>query len=341
MNKIIFTLALVAATLFASAQTKQYFWLDGRLMFGTQIASTDSLTYGSEDTDSIRLYLPRTVTRMVTVHDTVIQIVYDTIREIVHDTVYIAGNDTSASSSVSSCLFSVSEDTQVQFSPGNLQYQASTDTWRFAENQYDYIGADNANISATYSGWIDLFCWGTGDNPTKINVSTNRSEYSVFTDWGVNAIPNGGNEAGQWRTMTKDEWIYLSQTRANASSLYGFCSVNGVNGVILLPDDWTQPNGISFMNSSSSTSFSANAYTLDQWSTLEASGAFFLPAAGRRVGTSVDGGGSQGYYWSSTGYESDSDYAYLLHFRPGELNPLKCTYRHCGYSVRLVREFQN
>ena len=51
--------------------------------------------------------------------------------------------------------FSVSADKKVYFSKGNLQYQASTGTWRFAENQYDIIGEDNANISSTYSGWID------------------------------------------------------------------------------------------------------------------------------------------------------------------------------------------
>lgn len=32
-------------------------------------------------------------------------------------------------------LFSISPTQQVQFSQGNLQYQASTNTWRFAENQ--------------------------------------------------------------------------------------------------------------------------------------------------------------------------------------------------------------
>ena len=29
---------------------------------------------------------------------------------------------------------------QVQFSQGNLQYKASTHTWRFAEHQYDIVG---------------------------------------------------------------------------------------------------------------------------------------------------------------------------------------------------------
>ncbi|MBQ6771707.1 MAG: hypothetical protein IJP44_12120, partial [Bacteroidales bacterium] len=34
-------------------------------------------------------------------------------------------------------LFSVNDSTQVRFSQGNLQYQASTNTWQFAENQWN------------------------------------------------------------------------------------------------------------------------------------------------------------------------------------------------------------
>ena len=56
---------------------------------------------------------------------------------------------------ISQVAFSVSATKKVRFSPGNLQYQASTKTWRFAEHQYDYIGDANRNISPTYSGWID------------------------------------------------------------------------------------------------------------------------------------------------------------------------------------------
>ena len=35
--------------------------------------------------------------------------------------------------------FSVSETKKVIFSPGNLQYKASSNEWRFAKNQYDII----------------------------------------------------------------------------------------------------------------------------------------------------------------------------------------------------------
>ena len=61
----------------------------------------------------------------------------------------------------SNALFSVGPNTQVHFSKGNMQYQASTGTWRFAEHQYDFIGENNEQISPYYSGWIDLF--GCGD----------------------------------------------------------------------------------------------------------------------------------------------------------------------------------
>ena len=103
--------------------------------------------------------------------------------------------------------FSISNGNQIAFSKGNLQYQASTGTWRFAANQYDAIGSDNSNISPTYTGWIDLFGWGTGSNPTI--TSTNNDDYTIFVDWGNNAISNGGNEANLWRTLTNNEWKYL------------------------------------------------------------------------------------------------------------------------------------
>ena len=49
-------------------------------------------------------------------------------------------------------LFSVSETQQVYFSRGNLQYQASTNTWRFAEHQYDYVGTQTADGNGYYGG---------------------------------------------------------------------------------------------------------------------------------------------------------------------------------------------
>ena len=46
-----------------------------------------------------------------------------------------------------STVFAVSDTSYVHFSRGNLQYQPSTDTWRFADRQYDYVGDGNAGNS--------------------------------------------------------------------------------------------------------------------------------------------------------------------------------------------------
>ena len=60
---------------------------------------------------------------------------------------------------------------QIVFSKGNLQYHCTNHVWQFATNQYDMIGDDNANISDSYDGWIDLFGYGTGNNPTLVSTS--------------------------------------------------------------------------------------------------------------------------------------------------------------------------
>ncbi|MDR9830232.1 hypothetical protein RCJ22_32120, partial [Vibrio sp. FNV 38] len=156
-------------------------------------------------------------------------------------------------------LFSVAPGYQVYFSQGNLQYQASTNTWRFAEHQWDYVGEGNNNISPNYNGWIDLFGWGTSgydhgavchqpwstsQNPHDYEAYGNW-QYNLFdqngqADWGCNAISNGGNtENSGWRTLNREEWTYVIDGRSTASGArFAKASVGGIKGVILLPDNW-------------------------------------------------------------------------------------------------------
>lgn len=238
------------------------------------------------------------------------------------------GNDEGALSG----YFSVSEGVQVRFSKGNLQYYPSKDIWQFAENQYDYIGEANANISADYDGWIDLFGWGTGNNPTL--ATQNSEDYSTFIDWGSNPISNGGNVGGLWRTLSSGEWEYLFEGRANASQLFGYASVNGVNGLILLPDGWydgSQPIAIT----TGYGEFTQNTFTVGDWKQLESAGVVFLPTAGYRDGAYVDNVGSDGLYWSAT--PDDADGAYGLDFDLYSLTWQDNSPRYGGRSVRLVR----
>ena len=220
---------------------------------------------------------------------------------------------------------------QILFSKGNLQYQASTTTWRFATNQYDMIGADNANISDTYTGWIDLFGWGTGNCPTK--TSTVDEDYSTFVDWGTNAISNGGNEANLWRTLTRYEWNYLIKTRTNADNLKGQATVADVHGYVLLPDSWTLPAGLSF--SASPKNWTTNDYTAEQWAQMEAAGAVFLPATGYR-NPDIVYVGEKGWYWSSDVLSANAAYDFEFN---DTISRVFGSRHYFGQPVRLVTAY--
>ena len=195
-------------------------------------------------------------------------------------------------------LFSVDASSQVYFSQGNLQYRPSTNTWRFAYDQNSYIGSANSNISPTYYGWVDLFSWGTGDDPTNTNGN------DVFVDWGNNPISNGGNTPNTWRTLTRDEWDYIFNIRSTTMGVrYAKAQVEGVNGVVLLPDNWSISTYNLINTNNNNVSYSTNEITALQWIILENAGAVFLPAAGfglrYNTGYRIQDDGEDGFYWSS------------------------------------------
>lgn len=241
--------------------------------------------------------------------------------------------------------FSVSATKKVTFSKGNLQYHQANDVWRFAENQTDYVGDANSNISATYNGWIDLFGWSTIATYFGVSISIDYHDYSgSFVDWGINKI--GADTPNTWRTLTSTEWNYLLNRRPNASSLHGVAQVNGVNGVVFLPDNWVCPSGVTFKSGVHSSWGVDNyaiyqSFTANQWSKLEAAGAVFLPAAGSRQGyigrTYVGNMQNWGNYWSATA--DDSDCAFCLYFRSDEVS-MGNDDRSYGRCVRLVKDLQ-
>ncbi|MBQ9864485.1 MAG: hypothetical protein IJM33_04010 [Bacteroidales bacterium] len=254
-------------------------------------------------------------------------------------------------------LFSVSASKQVRFSPGNLQYQATTNTWRFAEKQWFSLGDSNISTSQDNPGWIDLFGWGTSGwrsgaiSHDPWSTSTLYSNYypggesangltGAYSeaDWAWhNAIFNGGNAPHLWRTLSIDEWKYLLFTRPNGAAKHGTGNINGIGGLIILPDSWTLPTGCSFTAGyASSNVWSRNSYTLSQWEEMEAAGAVFLPAGGYRWGTLVSNAGTLGNYWSTT--PLDTYYANCVVFCGSALDATKGNVRGRGFSVRPVRE---
>ena len=242
--------------------------------------------------------------------------------------------------------FSIAEGKQVQFASGNLQYQASTNKWCFAENQYDYIGSKNAKISETNTDWIDLFGYGTsGQSPyfpylteiypydrgytdppsTKYYPSSSLTRENGL-DWGVNNIET--TTITGWRTLTGSastvggdatrEWVYITYSRSQASQKKALANVAGVNGLLLLPDVWKQPSGVSFVPSAEH--FYLNEYTEEQWIVLASQGAVFLPAAGYRRGVNVLDTGGKVIYWSSSPGDYPKRGAALIVYEGGQYN---------------------
>lgn len=268
-------------------------------------------------------------------------------------------------------LFSVSATRKVAFSPGNLQYTTlgthvcadgttQPGTWRFAPNQWEFVGDDNTNISESYEGWIDLFGWGTSgwsgsgttqyqpwsqstdNNLWKTSYSSMSGAYK-YCDWGqYNAINNvrQTDSAGTWYTLSNAEWKYLFESRPNAAQLYGRGRVVGVTGMILLPDEWQLPDGLSF-RSGSGTTWEDNTYTIRQWRAMEANGAVFLPAAGYR--NTFDHNSlipAMGCYHSATGgtnYWAGISSTYVCFSNTLQQLGQNDGRRYTGFSVRLVK----
>ena len=153
--------------------------------------------------------------------------------------------------------FSVSETKKVYFSMGNLQYSTEGShkcadgttqpgTWRFAEKQWEegtllYWGNTGYNDSIKQVNSDD---WHTEEwraiKYFKSYETIAQSDISnTYNDWGVyNAIENGGNTPNKFRTLTRDEWVYLWEQRPNADKLRGTTKVDGIDCTYLLPDNW-------------------------------------------------------------------------------------------------------
>ena len=248
--------------------------------------------------------------------------------------------------------FKVHDGVKVVFAPGNLQYCPSQDRWRFAEHQYDMIGYDNDYISSTYGGYIDLFGWGTSGFHSCVPYLATldnaqygpqgdydlTGEYAVY-DWGVynnSQIVNNPDPSYQWRLLESWNWGYIIEH--NQHTLATVC---GVPGMLIFPEGFeVTPDEISYEDY-------LHKIVNDE-SYLTNNGLVFLPAAGRREGSTCIRE-TTGWYHSSTSapsstfasgcsimeFYSSRDDEYGI----GEATTVGEPYgRHYGCAVRLVRE---
>ena len=279
-------------------------------------------------------------------------------------------------------LFSVNSTKKVIISQGNLCYKINSQVWSFLMSQYETSEADGSvggDYSMSTKGEVTLFGWGTsGWNNGNVkympyntaNASsggggsfgygpTNGSSYLysltgtyAHADWGVhNAISNGGNVAGRWRTLTSGQWDTLFTKRITTGTVNGttmarytfaWIKINNnksINGIILFPDDFEPPtlqaeSSWGIINDKSA--WTTKLVLLD-WYRLEAEGAVFLPAAGYRSSATVKEANAYGSYWSSTVF--NAVYPYRLFFRSNNLTIQDHNAeKRNGASVRLVHD---
>ncbi len=176
---------------------------------------------------------------------------------------------------VANSVFQVSlAGKQVHFSQGNLQYTVTDNgyRYRFADNQYD-------QLQTLFGQYIDYF-----------NYTHALAAVEYMSDW---------------RMLTQAEWEFLLDKYK-----HWMLSVNGVYGMMLLPEVWTQPSDVEW---------NLTGYTAAQWRKMQLNGAVFLPASGMvqvdLIAYDKIGGINQnGCYWSATANNYETFNAYSLFF---------------------------
>lgn len=246
--------------------------------------------------------------------------------------------------------FSIAEDKQVTFSPGALQYHRTTNTWHFAQEQWEMLGLSNlgspayipsvghwASTTESLGSKIDLFGWGTGNNPT--NTSREVSDYAEYYEWGYNIID--GDRSKKWRTLHIDEWKYLLYERKNAEELIYFIQLGGLPGTLLLPDDWVKPAEVNFdyrePEGETIIPISLPNCSLEDWRKMEANGAVFMPKTFMRYSSYAVRSSTwyAGEYWVAS-HSGDQTGVVISFGFDGK--PFKDQNRSCGHSVRLVKD---
>ena len=233
--------------------------------------------------------------------------------------------------SLANGVFQYAAHKYFMIAPANLQY--SNGTFSFHENAYDMTFTTNVYSGTTEeksardalfnsSGTFDLFAWGASGYS---NITPWGTDYSGNldlgdADWGnFNSV--GPYAKGTWQTPSRVALDYLFSDRTSYYSKASFGTVNNVPGLIILPDQFVDPqknNGNAAIKSTHSD-YTSNVYTAEDWVYMQTAGAAFLPCAGKTHYSEYLN--SRGYYWTSTGeYSGDgggngyADRAYYLNF---------------------------
>ncbi len=168
------------------------------------------------------------------------------------------------------------------------------------EDYGDYFAWGETQPKDTYNWSTYQYCNGSLSTMTKYCNNSNYG-YNGFTDNLTTLLPEDdaatANWGSDWRMPTKEEWQELYQNTTHT---------------------WTTQNGVE-----------GRLFTASNGNSL------FLPGAGYRNDSSLEGAGSYGYYWSSSLYTSRPYYAWCFYFSSDSYSVSRNN-RRSGQSIRAV-----
>ena len=115
-------------------------------------------------------------------------------------------------------------------------------------------------------------------------------------------------------------------------------SAGNIHGIILFPDSYTHPAGVSSLsniNTALGFDSSGNSLTLAEWTMMEAAGAVFIPCAGFRTEAAVSRANQYIRYWTNA---TNGDSARSVYYNNGATITHNSKFaRFYGCAVRLAR----
>ena len=170
------------------------------------------------------------------------------------------------------------------------------------EDYGDYFAWGETTAKSNYDWTTYKWCNGSRNTLTKYNTDSSYGivDYKMVLDLADDAAAQNWGDG--WRMPTRAEWQELCDNTTSVRT-----TQNGVCGCLFTG---TKPG-----------------YT---------GATLFLPAAGYRWGDYLYLAVSDGYYWSSSLYTDDPNFAWYCSFLSGSCD-VNGYYRYGGHSVRAVR----
>ena len=231
----------------------------------------------------------------------------------------------------------------IYFSPSNIHTKIADNRlyWSNDIKQYEVVNIHYKKGEKYEHSNKDLYAWYY------------YAEKSTYEEQELSCYP-----------FSRAEITYILKERPNAEKLHFLASVEGINGLVILPDKWDItdihddediPDSLKITPTTGVMKYSANVFTDAQWGVMQYYGAIFLPAAGySKVKTTEyknDRGeyrtkkevqnkyeNQKGYYWTSDDKLREGSKACCLVFSEDRIDVMQLDKSyHC--SIRMIMKY--